>query len=121
MSILDHVAIRVPCPVCSGEYDVPASVVLDGQKAIAPGCPGCSDYECEPRFVATLVDPQALAVLEAAWARFEASVVSHGGSGVALVAVPTTARPNPDDASARIWRRKAIQRWENEGGRAQPA
>ena len=56
MDILDHVAIRVRCGVCSSEYSVPASVVLEGQLATASGCPGCSDYECEARFVATLAD-----------------------------------------------------------------
>ena len=67
---------------------MPASVVLEGQKAIAPGCPGCSDSECEPRFVSGLADPQALAAPQAAWSSFEASVTSHGGAGVALVAAP---------------------------------
>lgn len=56
MNILDQVDVRVRCGVCAGEYAVPASVVLEGQQAIAPGCPGCSDYDCEARFVATLVD-----------------------------------------------------------------
>jgi hypothetical protein len=116
MNILDHVAIRVRCAVCSGEYCVPASVVLQGQEAIAPGCPGCSDYECEARFVATLADPQALAALQAAWAAFEGSVTSHGGVGATLVAVPAVT-PTRDEAVERIRRARAIQRWESEGGR----
>ena len=117
MSILDHVAIRVRCGACSGEYDVPASVVLQGQQAIAPGCPGCSDYECEARFVATLADQQALAALEAAWAAFEASVASHGGLGARLVAVPAVTRPTHAEATETARRAKAVQRWESEGGR----
>ncbi len=119
MNILDHVAISVPCPSCSGEFNVPASVVLYGQSATTPVCPGCSDYECESRFVATLVEPQALAELEAAWASFEASVTSHGGAGVTLVNVPIAAGPSLEQASARAWRAKALQRWENEGGHTQ--
>ena len=117
MNILDHVAIRIRCGVCSGEYSVPASVVLEGQRAIAPGCPGCSDYECEARFVATLADPQALAALQAAWATFEASATSLGAVGVTLAAVPAVARPTLEEAAERTRRVKAIQRWENEGGR----
>lgn len=119
MNILDHVAIRVRWGVCSSEYSVPASVVLEGQRAIAPGCPGCFDYdyECEAQFVATLVDPQTLAALQVAWAAFEASVTSHGGVGVTLVAVPAAARPALEEATERIRAVKAVQRWENEGGR----
>lgn len=117
VQILDHVAITVSCSTCSAEYGVPASVVLEGQRAIAPGCPGCSDYECEARYVATLVDPQALAALEAAWAAFEASVTSHGGVGATLVALPTVTRPTPDEAAEGARRAKAVQRWEGEGGR----
>ena len=117
MNILDHVAIRIRCGVCSGEYSVPASVVLEGQQAIAPGCPGCSDYECEARFVATLVDPQALAALQAAWATFEASATSQGAVGVTLAAVPAAARPALEEATERIRAVRAVQRWENEGGR----
>lgn len=100
MSILDHVAIQVPCNLCSDEYQVPASVVLAGQQAIAPGCPGCSDYECESRFVAKLVDPRALAALQAAWEAFEASVIACGATGVTLVAVPLTAHPTLEEAPA---------------------
>lgn len=117
MNILDHVAIRVRCGVCSGEYSVPASVVLEGQRAIAPGCPGCSDYECEARFVATLVDPQALVALQAAWATFEASATSQGAVSVTLAAVPAAARPALEEATERIRAVRAVQRWENEGGR----
>ncbi len=113
MNILDHVAIRVPCSVCSEEFTVPASVILEGEEAIVHGCPGCSDYECEARFVASLADQQAVEDLEAAWERFEASVRAHGAAGALLVGVPTTVAQTRDD---RVWRRKAIQRWENEGG-----
>lgn len=88
MNILDQVAIRVRCGVCSGEYDVPASVVVEGQQAILHGCPGCSDYECEARFVASLADSQALSALQTAWAAFEASVTAHGGAGIILVGLP---------------------------------
>lgn len=117
MSILDHVAITVPCGACGGEFNVPASVVAAGQKAIAPRCPGCSDYECEARFVAGLVDPRALEDLQAAWARFEASATSHGGRSVVLVSVPLAAPPQLEEARERRLRAKAIQRWETEGGR----
>jgi hypothetical protein len=116
MNILDHVAIRVPCNVCSGELNVPASVVLEGLETMTPDCPGSSDYECESRFVATLADAQALKALQAAWAGFEASVRSHGGAGVMLVGLPIAPGPTLPGASERIWRAKAIQRWENEGG-----
>ena len=121
MNILDHVAITVPCNLCSDEYNVPASVVFEGQRVIAGGCPGCSDYECEPRFVATLVDPQALAALEAAWARFEASVIAHGGAGAVLVALPAVVRSKLEEVTDKIYGAKAIQRWETEGGRCMDA
>ncbi len=114
MNILDHVAITVPCGVCGGEYDVPASVVAVGQNAIAPACPGCSDYECESRFVAGLVDRRALANLQAAWERFEASARSHGGCRVKLVALPAQ---QLEGARERRLRAKALQRWETDGGR----
>ena len=117
MNILDHVAIRVPCNTCSGELNVPASVVLEGLETMLPDCPGSSDYECESRFVATLADQQALEALQAAWVGVEASVRSHGGAGVMLVGLPIAgARHTLSEVSERIWRAKAIQRWENEGG-----
>ncbi|HZR07673.1 MAG TPA: hypothetical protein VFA79_03770 [Myxococcales bacterium] len=101
MNILDYVAIRVRCAVCSSEYSVPASVVLAGQQAISHGCPGCSDYECEARFVATLVESQVLKDLQAAWAVLEENVAALGGAGVTLVAVPTAAPATREDQTER--------------------
>ncbi len=117
MSILDHLAITVPCGVCGGDFNVPVSVVAVGQEAIAPRCPGCSDYECEARFVAGLVDRRALADLQAAWDQFEANATSHGGRGVVLVAVPAVPPLGLDDARERRLRARALQRWETDGGR----
>ncbi len=61
---LEHTAIHVHCARCDGEYDVPASVVVESQRLLEHGCPGTSTCECPASFYATLypmvVEPGAL-------------------------------------------------------------
>lgn len=104
--LLDHVQVTVPCPTCDESYTVPASVVRASQRVLAEGCTGTSSYECEASFYATLIDHDAIESLEHVWADFCRSATEHGAIDVAF-----------DTDAARDLDGRALQRWENEGGR----
>lgn len=106
--LLDHVQVTVPCNTCDESYTVPASVVRASQRVLAEGCSGTSGYECEASFYATLIDHDAIESLERVWADFCRSATTHGATDVAFDADQVV----PGDLD-----RRAVQRWENEGGR----
>lgn len=108
LDILSHVEIEVVCSACEERYFVPASTVLESQQLMAAGCPGDSSYECAPEFYATLVEPEALAQLAAAWNRVEQSARTHGNARPVL---DNAGRVDEKRAEAR-----AIARWEDDGG-----
>jgi hypothetical protein len=107
--LLSAIEIEVACNICNATYTVPASIVRESQRLLAEGCTGESLYECDASFLATLVEPAAIADLERAWASFQQNATAHGGMRVAVVA--NAASPRARDLDAR-----AVQRWENEGG-----
>lgn len=106
--LLDHVDVVVACNLCNSTYTVAASLVREGQQLLASGCTGGSLYECVASYYASLVEPQVLDGLVAAWSSFERSASGHGGVGVVVRGDPRLSRePDLDD----------VERWENEGGR----
>ena len=110
--LLSRIEVVVACHVCDSTYAVPASIVRESQRILAEGCTGESTFECDASFYATLIEPEAIAELERAWARFQDSATHHGGTRVAL----DRGRAN---ASANDLDERAVQRWENEGGRCE--
>lgn len=108
--LLEHVHVTVPCNVCDETYSVPASVVRTSQQLVAEGCTGTSRFECDAAFYATLIDHDAIESLERVWAEFCRNAGSHGGVGVTIDPEPASTRRADAD-------RRALQRWENEGGR----
>ena len=103
--LLDYVQVTVPCDACDESYSVAASAVRASQRVLAEGCSATSSYECEASFYATLIDHDAIESLDRVWADFCRNATTHGAIGVELDA----AHGDPD--------RRALQRWENEGGR----
>jgi hypothetical protein len=103
--LLDHVHVTVPCNSCDESYTVPASAVRASQRVLADGCSGTSSYECEASFYATLIDHDAIESLEHVWADFCRNATAHGAISVEL------------DVAEGDLERRALQRWENEGGR----
>jgi hypothetical protein len=106
--LLDHVQVTVQCNSCDDSYAVPASAVRESQHVLAEGCTGTSSYECEASFYATLIDHDAIESLERVWTDFCRSATAHGATRVAFDTDP----PVTGDLDGR-----ALQRWENEGGR----
>ncbi len=112
-ALLDHVEVVVPCHHCGSTYTVPASLVRESQRVLAEGCSGSSLYECDASFYATLVEPGALDALANAWAVFCQSAATHGGTEI-MITTGDSSSPDPNfDA-------RALQRWDNEGGRPPP-
>jgi hypothetical protein len=107
--LLDHVQVTVPCNSCDESYTVPVSVVRASQRVLSEGCTGTSSYECEASFYATLIDHDAIESLEHVWADFCRHATAHGAIAVAFDA---------DQIGAEELDRRALQRWENEGGRS---
>lgn len=107
--LLDHVDVVVACNLCHSTYTVPASLVRTGQQILASGCTGGSLHECVASYYASLVEPEVLDALVAAWATFERSAGGHGGVGVVVRGAPRARSSDPDPS--------ALERWENEGGR----
>jgi hypothetical protein len=110
--LLSQIKVVVACSVCGAPYSVPASIVRESQRLLAEDYCGESLFECDALFYATLIDAEAIADLERAWARFQKSATSHGGISVALVA-----RGSETDASDRD--ECAPERWESEAGRCE--
>ena len=106
--ILAHVDVEVSCSACAEQYQIPVSTVLESQRLIAAGCPGTSIHECPPRFYASLVDPDALAELTAAWSHVEQSARASGNARLVLDAGGATDVPPAQNV--------ALSRWEDDGG-----
>jgi hypothetical protein len=103
--LLAHLRVEVGCRTCDSTYEVPLDIVRDSQRVLAAGCSGASTYECDASFYAGLVEPAAIDNLARAWAAFVDSAESHGGLTVTF---------GGDDMDQD---RRALERWENEGGR----
>lgn len=107
-ALLEHVEVIVPCQSCGSTYAVPASVVRESQRMLEEGCSGSTLHECDASFYATLIDAAALDELACAWAAVCESATRHGGTEIMFA----TAGADGLDVDAR-----ALQRWDNEGGR----
>jgi hypothetical protein len=83
--LLAHVEVVVACSVCDSSYSVPASVVRESQRLLAEDYCGESLFECDALYYATLIEAEAIADLERAWARFQESATSHGGMRIVVV------------------------------------
>lgn len=112
--LLSRVEVVVCCNICQASYAIPGSMIRESQRLLAEGCTGTSLFECDASFYATLIEPEVIANLERAWASFQQSATSHGGIGVALVGAESNTLAVDPDA-------RALQRWENEGGRCNHA
>jgi hypothetical protein len=112
-ALLDHVEVVVPCHQCGSTYAVPASLVRESQRLLAEGCSGTSLYECDASFYATLIEPDALDALARAWAVFCQSAATHGGTAITITTGDASGPDHDFDA-------RAIQRWDDEGGRPPP-
>jgi hypothetical protein len=84
--LLSQIKVVVACEVCGTSYSVPASIVRESQRLLAEDYCSESLFECDALFYATLIDADAIADLERAWARFEESATSHGGTRIVVVA-----------------------------------
>ncbi len=79
MSILDLIAVRLPCRACGQEYEVPLRNVLLSQRLLHEGCPVAEETECPPLAEAKLADEKLLNDLERLWGRLEDSTAAAGG------------------------------------------
>jgi hypothetical protein len=83
--LLSQVEVVVACNICDSTYSVPASVVRESQRLVAEDYCGESLFECDALYYATLIEAEAIADLERAWARFRESATSHGGMRIVVV------------------------------------
>jgi hypothetical protein len=83
--LLAQVEVVVACSVCDSTYSVPASIVRESQRLLAEDYCGESLFECDAQYYATLIEAEAIADLERAWARFQKSATSHGGMRIVVV------------------------------------
>lgn len=84
MNLLDHVAIRLSCPVCGESYEVPLSDVVLSHDVVRTGCPVCHETECPPVFQTRLFDRSAIAQLDEAWKKVAERAERDGGELVLL-------------------------------------
>jgi hypothetical protein len=107
--LLSQVEVVVGCSLCDSTYSVPASIVRESQRLVAEDYCGESLFECDALYYATLIEPDAIADLERAWARFQKSATSHGGMRVVVGASGMNMGANELDE-------QTLQRWGNESG-----
>lgn len=106
--ILKSVSVDVHCDQC-GDFTVGADVIAESQRLLAHGCPG-SSFECPPTLFATLLPRSVLESFERAWVELE----SAARSPVQHVAVGD--EPSVTVAAGTEPERRAICRWEDDGG-----
>jgi hypothetical protein len=112
VDLLSQIEVVVACNICDSTYSVPASIVRESQRLLAEGYCGESRFECDALYYAMLIEAEAIADLERAWARFQKSATSHGGMSIAVVGTgPSIGATDLDE--------RGCQRWENEGGRCE--
>jgi hypothetical protein len=79
MNIFDAVSIRIPCPVCNEQYEVPLSDLLLSNWMLNEGCPVCEETKCPPLFQTRLIGSEILSELAIAWNRLENNVRGNNG------------------------------------------
>ena len=111
--LLSQIEVVFVCNTCDSTYSVPASIVRESQRLVAEDYCGESLLECDALYYATLIDAEAIADLERAWAHFQESATSHGGIRVAVVGANTGATEIDERALQRLHRRvEGLQRTE---------
>lgn len=81
MDILKAMAIKLPCNVCGGRYQVTLRQIHVSQETLRhEGCPVARESECPPAPFGPLVEPELIDELQQLWQRLEEQAHAVGGA-----------------------------------------